>query len=97
MADLLKREEVLQEYITTKTREVFDEKLEFMQTQRLMALKKDAEGHLRAHPKSSGEATILLIGSILWPVIDTYYTVALYALSLVKRKDVEWTKFSRDV
>ena len=52
---------------------------------------------MRAHLKGSGEATILLIGSILWPVIDTYYTVALYSLSLVKRKDVEYTKFSRDV
>ena len=97
LATLLKREEVLQEFITTNTREVFDKKLEFMQTQRLMALTKDAEGHMRAHPKSSGEATILLIGSILWPVVDTYYATAMYALSLVKRKDVEDVKFSRDV
>ena len=62
-----------------------------------MTLTKDAEGHVRVHPKSSGEATMLLIGSIVWPLIDTYYTVALFALSLVKRKDVEDVKFSRDV
>jgi len=97
LANLLKREEVLKESITTKTREVFDTKLEFMQTQRLMHMAKDSEGHLRAHPKSSGEATMLLIGSIIWPLVDTYYTVALFALSLVKRKDVEDAKFSRDV
>jgi len=62
-----------------------------------MTLAKDSEGHMRAHPKSSGEATMLLIGSILWPLIDTYYIVTLFALSLVKRKDVEDVKFSRDV
>ena len=52
---------------------------------------------MRAHPKSSGEATMLLIGSIVWPLVDTYFSVALYALSLVKRKDVDDAKFSRDV
>ena len=62
-----------------------------------MTLTKDAEGNMRAHPKSSGEATMLLIGSIVWPVVDTYYIAALYTLSLVKRKDVEDVKFSRDV
>lgn len=31
LANLLKREDALQDKITTKTREVFDEKLEFMQ------------------------------------------------------------------
>ena len=87
----------MQESITIKTREVFDKKIEFMQCQRLMMMQKDSEGHMRAHPKSSGEATILLIGSIIWPLVDTYYTVALFALSLVKRKDVEDAKFSRDV
>ena len=40
---------------------------------------------------------MLLIGSIIWPLIDTYYAVTLFALSLVKRKDVEDAKFSRDV
>ena len=40
---------------------------------------------------------MLLIGSIIWPLLDTYYTVTLFALSLVKRKDVEDAKFSRDV
>jgi hypothetical protein len=48
-------------------------------------------------PKSSGEATMLLIGSICWPLIDTYYVACVYALSLVKRKDVEDAKFSHDV
>ena len=62
-----------------------------------MTLTKDTEGNMRAHPKSSGEATMLLIGSIVWPVVDTYYIAALYTLSLVKRKDVEDVKFSRDV
>lgn len=62
-----------------------------------MRVSTDKDGHKRIHPKSSGEAMILLIGSICWPMIDTYYTVALFALSLVKRKDVEDAKFSSDV
>ena len=97
LANMLKREEVLEKRITPKTRDVFDEILEFMQSQRLMTLAKGQDGQMRLHPKSSGEATMLLIGSICWPLIDTYYIVALFALSLVKRKDVEDAKFSTDV
>lgn len=40
---------------------------------------------------------MLLIGSICWPLIDTYYIVSLFSLSLVKRKDVVESKFSLDV
>ena len=97
LANLLKREEQLKQHITAKTRDVFEEKLRFMNEQRLLSMQQDKEGHMRVHPKSSGEATILLIGSIIWPLIDTYYIVTLFALSLVKRKDVEDAKFSRDV
>ena len=97
LANLLKREEQQETQISPKTRDVFESKLKFMISQRLMTLAKDSEGHVRAHPKSSGEATMLLIGSIVWPLIDTYYIVTLFALSLVKRKDVEDAKFSRDV
>ena len=38
LADLIKREEVLQKTITPKSRDVFDEILKFMQYQRLMTL-----------------------------------------------------------
>ena len=40
---------------------------------------------------------MLLIGSICWPLIDTYYITCLFSLSLVKRKDVVESKFSLDV
>ena len=62
-----------------------------------MQLTKDKAGAPRVQPKSSGEATILMIGSICWPVIDTYDVVSLFALSLVKRKDVDDSKFSKYV
>ena len=97
LSNMLKREEQQEKEITQKTREVFEARLEFMSQQRLMYLQKDSEGHMRAHPKSAGEATIILLGSIVWPLVDTYYIVTLFALSLVKRKDVEDAKFSRDV
>ena len=58
---------------------------------------KNMDGHMHCHPKSSGEASLLLIGSICYHFIDTYYIVALFALSLVKRKDVDETKFTSDV
>jgi len=41
LADLIKREEVLQKTITPKTRQVFDDTLNFMQSQRLLQLTKD--------------------------------------------------------
>lgn len=97
LSNLIKREEVLQKRITPKTREVFDEVVGFMESQRLMKISTDKDGHKCIQLKSSGEAMILLIGSICWPMIDTYYTVALFALSLVKRKDVDDAKFSSDV
>lgn len=62
-----------------------------------MNITKGEDGVLRVQPKSSGEATMLLIGSICWPLIDTYYIVTLFALSLVKRKDTLESKFSLDV
>ena len=62
-----------------------------------MKIVTDEDGTLRLFPKSSGEAAMLLIGSICWPLIDTYYIVSLFSLSLVKRKDVVESKFSLDV
>lgn len=40
---------------------------------------------------------MLLICSFVWPLIDSYYFVSVFALSLVKRKDVEEATFSKDV
>jgi len=97
LANLIKREEVLEKQISAARRDVFDETLQFMQTQRLMSVTKDGEGRSVVQPRSSGEAAMLLIGSICWPLIDTYYMVTLFALSLVKRKDVDDAKFSLDV
>ena len=62
-----------------------------------MYFSKGADGQEIVHPKSSGEATMLLICSFVWPLIDTYYFVSVFALSLVKRKDVEEATFSKDV
>ena len=97
LASLIKREEVLRKTISESTRDVFDETLKFMESQRLMTTGADAQGGMRVQLKSSGEATMLMLGSICWPLIDTYYVAALFALSLVKRKDVEDAKFGQDV
>ena len=97
LANIIKREEVLSKSISAKNRDAFDETIAFMVAQRLMVIKKDEAGVDRINLKSSGEASMLLIGSICWPLIDTYYIVTLFALSLVKRKDVNEAKFSLDV
>lgn len=40
---------------------------------------------------------MLMIGSICWPMIDTYYIVLFFALSLAKNKNVEESKVAKDV
>ena len=40
---------------------------------------------------------MLIIGSICWPMIDTYYIVLVFALSLAKNKNVEETKIAKDI
>ena len=91
LAKFLKREEVLKERIEESNRAYFDKLIDFMQEERLLTIKDGI-----VVPKSSGEATMLLIGSICWPMIDSYYIVAVLALSLCKKKDEEETKFGKD-
>ena len=48
-------------------------------------------------PKTSGETAMLMIGSICWPMIDTYYIVLVFALSFAKNKNVEEAKVVKDI
>lgn len=47
--------------------------------------------------KSTGEGLLLMMGSIVWPMIDTYYVVLLYTLTLVKQKNILDANFPKDV
>lgn len=38
-----------------------------------------------------------MMGSIVWPMIDTYYVVLLYSLTLVKQKNILDANFPKDV
>jgi glycerone phosphate O-acyltransferase/fatty acyl-CoA reductase len=96
LADLIKREEVLKDRINKQNRAYFDELVAFMQEQRLVQVK-DVDGKRHVFPKSSGEAIMLMIGSICWPMVDTYYIVLVFALSLAKNKNVEEAKVAKDV
>ena len=62
----------------------------------MIDIKVESDGRKTVMPKSSGEATMLLIGSICWPIIDTYYTVCILALYLVKKKDELDERFVKD-
>jgi len=62
----------------------------------MITIQTTTEGKQRVMPKSSGEATMLLIGSICWPMIDTYYIVLVFALQLCKKKDELEEKFVKD-
>ncbi len=92
LSELLKREEVLQKRLTPNDRQYFDQTIQFMQSQRLLTIKDD-----KALLKSSGEALLLMIGSICWPMIDTYYITLLYSLTLVKQKNSLEANFAKDV
>jgi len=47
--------------------------------------------------KSQGEALSLMICSIMWPMIDTYYSVLIFALTLVKQRNELDSNFTKDV
>ena len=47
--------------------------------------------------KSTGEGLLLMMGSIVWPMIDTYYVVLLYSLTLVKQKNILDANCPKDV
>ncbi len=63
-----------------------------MESQRLVTIK---DGTLTL--KSTGEGLLLMMGSIVWPMIDTYYVVLLYTLTLVKQKNILDANFPKDV
>lgn len=92
LSNLIRREEVLQERITVKTRDVFDKLLMFMETQKIL---KSVDGQVQF--KSSGEAASLLIGSIVWQYIDIYYTMLVFTLSLSKHRAISEAAFIKDV
>jgi len=79
LSELLKREEVLRSRITPKDREFFDKTLQFMQRQRILTINEN-----KVILKSAGEAITLMICSIAWPMIDTYYSVLIFSLTLIK-------------
>jgi hypothetical protein len=82
LAGLLKREEVVKEEISEKNPELFDRLLKFMEEERMIIV---SDGKVKL--RSSGEAMSLLICSIAWPMIDTYYAVLIYSLTLVKKRN----------
>jgi len=102
LANLLKREEVLKDKITTENREYFDTLIKFMQSQRIImefdttAADFDPK-NIKVKPMKSGEALQLLIGSICWPMVDSYYVTLVFALSMVKRNNVQDSSFTKDV
>lgn len=53
------------------------------------------DGHVLL--KSSGEALVLMVGSICWPMVDTYYFVLMFALTLIKMKNTLDANLTKDV
>lgn len=47
--------------------------------------------------KSAGEAMSLMICSIMWPMIDTYFATLIFSMTLVKQRNELDTNFSKDV
>lgn len=40
---------------------------------------------------------VLMIGSICWPMVDTYYSTLIFSLTLVKHKNCLDSLFTKDV
>ena len=85
MSELLKREEVLKERISTSNRSFFNSVVNYMVERRV--LQRSADGSVSL--KSSMETLIVFEASIIWPLVDSYYITLLYTLSLLKNKNVE--------
>jgi glycerol-3-phosphate O-acyltransferase len=86
LANLLKREEVLKDNIV----DVFEQLLQFMCNQKVISIEENIVTF-------KGEAASLLIGSFVWPYIDTYYSSFVYALSMVKNRDIPEAALVKDV
>lgn len=87
LAELLKREEVIFNGINKETRGRFDEVLKQMTHNQILSMSAKHSGHV--HLSSTNETTILFIGSIIWPMIDSYYVTLMFALSMLRNKGVE--------
>lgn len=92
IADLLKREEVVKNRITKDNRAFFDETLAFMQKQRIIQI---TDGKVSL--KSAGEAISLMICSIAWPMVDTYYATLIFSLTMIKNRTELDSSFTKDV
>jgi hypothetical protein len=47
--------------------------------------------------KSSMETSILFEGSLIWPMIDSYYVTILFTLSMIKNKNVDSGTISKRI
>jgi len=92
LAELLKREEVIEHRITAANRQVFDSTLHSMVSWKILTLK---DGLLTIG--ASQEQVALFACSLVWPMIDSYYMTLLFALSLLKNKTVDASQVSKRV
>ena len=47
--------------------------------------------------KTSNETSIVFAGSLVWPMIDSYYIVLMFMLSLIKNKQAEFSTLSKKI
>jgi len=47
--------------------------------------------------KSAGEAISLMICSVAWPMIDTYYAVLIFSMTLIRKRNELDANFTKDV
>jgi glycerol-3-phosphate O-acyltransferase len=85
ISDLLSEEYVIEEKFTTF--EDFDRVLKRMvQNQTVNLIQVDDEDEMRVKIDPKGEVGISFLCSLLWPIIDSYWTTFIYVFSLVPNK-----------
>ena len=95
LSDLLKKEEVIQHRIVKDNRPLFDSLIQFMIQKRVLMFKQDDP--TKVVLRTSGESQIVLIKSLIFPMIDSYYVTLIYILTFIKNKGINLVNFAKNV
>ena len=96
LSKLLKKEEYIKQRFTSDNYEYFSYIIESMKARRVLIQKKDADPNLILL-RESGESQIVLLRSIVFPMIDSYYVTLIYILTFIKNKGIDMVNFTKNI
>jgi len=93
IAEKINEEIVLEQYITRKNEAEFKRALGLMKERKLVSERENGVFVLN----EKNESGVLFSASIMWPIIDSFYIVLVYCLSLVKGDGVDMASLSKRI